>query len=146
MAVAPLHGEALRRRSHIMKLEHIGFNVTDSAAMADWYMAHLGLKLARRNDSFPHERFLVDDSGISVIELFSRTDLPTIDFSVFDPFVFHIAFTAVDIDAEKQRLIAAGGVQDGDLIVSPIGDLLQIVRCPWGFPIQLVTRATPILD
>ncbi len=129
-----------------MKIEHIGFNVTDSAAMADWYIANLGLKLARRNDSFPHERFLVDDSGATVIELFSRTDLPTIDFSIYDPFVFHIAFTAEDLEAEKNRLVAAGGTQDGDLIISPVGDQLQIVRCPWGFPIQLVKRVVPMLS
>ena len=33
-----------------MKLDHVAFNVTDAVALADWYVAHLDMKIIRNQD------------------------------------------------------------------------------------------------
>lgn len=43
------------------RLEHIGFNVTDPAAVARWYCNHLGMKIVR-NDPPPAKTHLIADS------------------------------------------------------------------------------------
>ena len=40
--------------------------------MADWYVAHLGMRVVRQVDGPPHTRFLADAAGATVVELYEN--------------------------------------------------------------------------
>jgi glyoxylase I family protein len=128
-----------------MKIEHIALNVSDPVALAEWYMRHLGMRVVRRVTAAPHTHFLADESGRVVIEFYGNVQVPVPDYAATDPMVFHIAFTAPDLPAERQRLLAAGATSAGDVVTAPNGDVLAILRDPWGIALQLVKRAVPLM-
>jgi glyoxylase I family protein len=129
-----------------MKIEHIAFNVEDSRALADWYVAHLGMTLVRSFPDPPYIRFLADNAGETLLEVYSNPLGEVVEYGKFHPVTFHIAFTVDDMDVTRQRLVDAGGTIDGDIDNTPIGDKLAFVRDPWGNAIQLVQRKTPLMD
>lgn len=45
----------------------------------------------------------------------------------------------------RARLIAAGATPAGEIVVTPAGDELAMLRDPWGIPLQLVRRAEPMI-
>jgi uncharacterized glyoxalase superfamily protein PhnB len=59
--------------------------------------------------------------------------------------VLHLAFISEDMQADRNRLLAAGATAVGDIAVTPAGDHLAMVRDPWGFCIQLAQRAEPMI-
>ena len=129
-----------------MKIEHFAFNVEDPIALADWYVANLGLRIARKIDSPRNETFLVDDNNETVIEVYNNPAGDKVPFAELSPLAFHIAFTVEeDMTAEIERLVAAGGTAVGDIATTPAGDKLAFVRDPWGNGVQLVQRQTPLL-
>ena len=60
-------GHNLPRRSvidmPILNVEHVACNVSDPAAMAAWYVEHLGMRIVRRVPTPPYIHFLADASG-----------------------------------------------------------------------------------
>ena len=50
------------------------------------------------------------------------------------------------MDAERQRLVAAGASLDGDIDERANGDRLAFLRDPWGYTIQLVQRKQTMID
>ena len=46
-----------------MKIEHVAFNVSAPAEMADWYVTHLGMRIVRKTATPPYIHFLADDGG-----------------------------------------------------------------------------------
>jgi glyoxylase I family protein len=128
-----------------MKIEHVAFNVEDSRALADWYVAHLGMTIVRSVPEAPYIRFLADSTGETLLEVYSNPLGEYIQYGTFHPVTFHIAFTVEDMDGTRQRLEGAGGTIDGDIDVTPAGDKLGFVRDPWGNAIQLVQRQTPLM-
>jgi catechol 2,3-dioxygenase-like lactoylglutathione lyase family enzyme len=128
-----------------MKIEHFAVNVSDPRALAQWYVEHLGLRIARARTEPPYETFLADDNGETVIEVFNNPLGTHVNYGDMHPVTFHIAFTVPDMEADRERLIAAGATADGDIVTAPTGDQLAFVRDPWGIAIQLVKRQTPLL-
>ena len=128
-----------------MNIEHLAFNVTDSRALADWYVEHLGMTIIRSYPDPPYIRFLADSSGKTVLEVYSNPLGEYVEYGKYHPVTFHIAFTVDDMEAERQRLVEAGGTLDGDIDNTPVGDKLAFVRDPWGYVIQLVQRKTPLM-
>ena len=127
-----------------MRLEHIAFQVADPAAMADWYVAHLGFGIRRRRDEPTVSRFLADGSGSILFELYCSPKAPVPDYAGLSPTVLHIAVLSADLAADAQRLVAAGAT----LFSGPEssrGDHFAMLRDPWGLPLQLVRRAEPML-
>lgn len=124
-----------------MKIEHAAYQVGDPVKVADWYVTHLGLTLKRVQDGPPFGRFLADDGDAVMLEFYYNPKAPLPDYHAIDPVVLHLAFWADDIAAERERLIAAGATPVGDIAAGPNGDRLAMLRDPWGFPVQLVTRA-----
>lgn len=124
-----------------MKIEHIAYQVADPTRVAAWYVAHLGLTLKRVQDAPPFGHFLADDGGAVMIEMYFNPKAPLPDYPTLDPSVLHLAFWADDIEATRARLLEAGATAVGDIVVNPAGDQLAMHRDPWGFPLQLVTRA-----
>jgi glyoxylase I family protein len=127
-----------------MNIEHVALNVADPVALAEWYTRHLGMRVLRSLDAAPHTRFLADESGRVVIEVY-RQQVPVPDYATMDPMVLHIAFSAPDVQAARQRLLAAGATPAGDVATAPNGDELAMVRDPWGITVQLVKRSRPLL-
>ena len=127
-----------------LRLEHVALNVADPRAKADWYVAHLGMRIVRRVEGPPHTRFLADAAGTSVVEIYGNTDAAVPDYAAMDPLEFHLAFDTRDPDGDRAALIAAGAtpVSDGRL---PDGSRLLMLRDPWGLALQLCARATPLL-
>ncbi len=136
------HGD---RGEMVVRLEHIAFQVADPAAMADWYVTHLGFGIRRRSDQPTVARFLADGSGSILLELYCSAKAPVPDYGRMSPTVLHIAVLSADLAADAQRLVAAGAT----LVSGPEtsgGNHFAMLRDPWGMPLQLVRRAEPMLE
>lgn len=129
-----------------MRIEHVAFNVEDPLSMARWYVEHLGFEVRRRVMEEPWAHFLVDSTGTSMIEIYGNRDVPLPDYRAMHPGSLHLALVSDDVEADIQRLEAAGGKLDGEVQHTPAGDTMAFVRDPWGFTLQLVNRAQAMLD
>lgn len=129
-----------------MRLEHIAFNVADSAAVAAWYAENLDMRIVRAFAEPPYIHFLADSAGKSLIEIYSNPLGEFIDYRQHHAVTYHLAFAVDDMDATRQRLVAAGATLDGDIDNRANGDRLAFLRDPWGIAIQLVQRVQPMID
>lgn len=128
-----------------MKIEHTAFNVEEPVLMARWYVEHLGLQIRRRTTDAPYAHFLADDSGTVMIEIYGNRDAPLPDYRSMNPAELHLAFVSADVPADTARLVKAGATVVAD--VHQLGDdTFAMLRDPWGLPLQLVKRATPMID
>lgn len=128
----------------ITRIEHVAFNVAQPVEAAAWYVQHLGMRVARYGGGPTEIHFLADAAGASVLEFYHNPAAALPDYAAMHPMQMHIAFLADDADAEATRLQAAGAVLE-DTTDLPDGSRLVMMRDPWGIPIQLVRRATPLL-
>jgi catechol 2,3-dioxygenase-like lactoylglutathione lyase family enzyme len=128
-----------------MKIEHVALQVSDPAAMADWYVKNLGCSVARSGGEPAFVRFLKDGSGRSMLELYCDPRAPVPDYKRQDPLVVHVAFLSDNLTADRDRLVAAGATIAADVVTTPAGDQLLMLRDPWEIPLQLVTRANPMI-
>jgi glyoxylase I family protein len=79
-----------------------------------------------------------------VIEIYSNSADAVPDYRVMHPLRFHLAFDAPDPDSARAALIGAGATFV-DEQTQPDGSRLLMLRDPWGLPLQLCKRATPLL-
>jgi catechol 2,3-dioxygenase-like lactoylglutathione lyase family enzyme len=124
-----------------MRIEHAGLQVSEPAAMGDWYVKHLGFTIKRAADTPVPVRFIADASGKVMLEIYNNPKVPAPDLARADPLYLHIAFTCDDIPGMMKRLIEAGATQHAEIERTPAGDELVFLRDPWGLPIQLCHRA-----
>jgi catechol 2,3-dioxygenase-like lactoylglutathione lyase family enzyme len=131
-------------RMPTLNLEHIACNVADPAAMAAWYVEHLGMRVVRRSPDPSQIHFLADAAGRAVIEIYRNTGDAVPDYPAMNPIRFHIAFASADPDASRAALVAAGAtfVEERAL---PDGSRLLMLRDPWGMPLQVCKRPSPLL-
>jgi glyoxylase I family protein len=125
-----------------MKFEHFALNVPDAPAHAKWYAQHVGLTIARARTDAPFIHFLADDTGRTIVELYTNPQALIPDYATQHPLVFHFAVVAPDAKAERARLERAGAtffLEDPQ----PDGSLLIMMRDPWGVPLQLCQRTKP---
>lgn len=125
-----------------MKFEHFALNVPDARAHAQWYVRHLGFTVARSRDDAPFTHFLADETGRTVVELYTNPKAALPDHAAAHPLSFHLAVVAADAPAERRRLELAGA----KLFLEepqPDGSLLIMMRDPWGVPVQLCQRTKP---
>jgi catechol 2,3-dioxygenase-like lactoylglutathione lyase family enzyme len=127
-----------------LNIEHIAWNVSDPAAMAAWYVEHLGMRILRSSPAPPYMHFLADASGRVVIELYRNTIDPIPDYAAMHPARFHLAFAAEHLDTVGTALVSAGATLVDDQTVAD-GSRLLMLRDPWGLALQLVRRATSLL-
>ena len=127
-----------------MKLEHVALLVAEPVAMARWYEEHLGMRVVRAGEPPANARFLADDQGKSVLEIYAGTPPPP-PYASMDPLVLHLAFAPADVGATRARLIAAGAKPVGEVVVTPDGDQFAMLRDPWGLALQLARRARPLV-
>ena len=128
-----------------MRIEHVALNVEDPLPMARWYVEHLGFTVKRRMVDAPWTHFLADDTGNVMIELYKNSDAPIPDYGSMNPFSLHLALISADVRSDTERLTAAGAVLDGEILETPGGDVMAMLRDPWGFTVQLVKRETPMI-
>jgi catechol 2,3-dioxygenase-like lactoylglutathione lyase family enzyme len=127
-----------------MKIEHIAFQVAEPAAMADWYVKHLGFQVRRASDAPVVARFMADASGSVMLEVYHNPKFPVPDYASMAPALLHVAFVCEDVHATAARLAAAGAV----LVSGPevlAEDELAMLRDPWGLAIQLAKRKEAML-
>ena len=129
-----------------MKIEHFAINVKEPQKMATWYAENLGLKIIRMDDAPPYITFLADDDNQTLLELYSNPNGEYLDFANLSVFSFHIAFSVPDLTAECDRLIAAGAISKGDVLILGNGDKTGFVQCPWGVTIQFLERIQPLFS
>lgn len=127
-----------------MKIEHVALQVGDPAAMAGWYVEHLGCSVARAGGAPAFIHFLRDSAGTSMLELYRNPRVAVPDYASMDPMLVHVAFVSADPAADRDRLVAAGATIADDIVRSPAGDELVMLRDPWGVAVQLVRRAQPM--
>ena len=128
-----------------MRIEHVAFQVPDPGAAADWYGEHLGFVVKRSADAPVPVRFITDDTGTAMIEIYNNPNAPMPDYASMDPLLLHVALVSHDIAGDRQRLIDAGATPVDDITRTPAGDEVAMLRDPWHVPIQLCQRAEPML-
>jgi len=127
-----------------MQFEHFALNVPDSKAMADWYVKHCGMSVVRSVAGEPYTRFLADETGRVVMEIYTNPAAPMPDYAAQDPLVFHFAFALPDAVAKRDELVAAGAMV---LQEPPLGasNVLIMLRDPWGIALQLCQRSKSLV-
>ena len=128
-----------------MRIEHIGLQVSNPAAMADWYIEHLGFVCKRAGDPPVSVRFLADESGRVMLEIYNNPAVQPPDYSKMDPLLLHVAFVCDDIPVTMERLLKAGAKLDSAMQTIPSGDQIAMLRDPWGLAIQLARRQNPMV-
>lgn len=127
-----------------MKLEHFALNVEAPLAMAEWYVAHLGLEVVKQVKEPPYMTFLADDSGRIMIEIYQNPADEVPPYRDMDPLLVHLAFVSENPDEDCERLQQAGANLITDLKLED-GSHLIMMRDPWGLALQLCKRGTPML-
>ncbi len=128
-----------------VRLEHVALNVADPAKMAQWYVDNLGMKVMREGPPPVNMRFIADSDGNMMLELYHNPPDAVPNYASMDPLLLHVAFMVEDVEAVRQKLIAAGATPVDEVTVTPAGDKLAMLRDPWGLAIQFVRRADPML-
>ena len=141
LVVGPLRLQTIRHTLR-MKFEHFALNVPDPRAQAQWYAQHVGFTITRARPDAPFMHFLADETGRTIVELYSNPKAAIPDYRTMHPLCFHLAVVAADAKAERARLEKAGAtlfLEDPQ----PDGSLLIMMRDPWGVPLQLCQRTVP---
>lgn len=128
-----------------MKIEHFAYQVNEPVAVAQWYCDNVGFTVKRAGDSPVVVRFLADESGDVMIEIYNNPSVTTPDYASMDPLLLHLAFVCDDVDKTKEQLIAAGATLASGPDHLPSGDILCMLRDPWGLAIQLCHRSNPMI-
>jgi len=93
----------------------------------------------------PFAHFMADDSGTVMLEIYGNTSAAKLDFANVEPPALHLAFVSKDVAADVKRLTSAGATVVADVHELPPGDTFAMLRDPWGVPLQLVKRRTPMI-
>jgi glyoxylase I family protein len=93
----------------------------------------------------PWAHFLIDSSGSTMFEIYGNRDVPTPDYRNLHPGILHLAFVSDNIQADIDRLTAAGAKLEGNITDLPGGDVMAFIRDPWGITLQLVKRRESML-
>lgn len=128
-----------------MQIEHLALQTPDPVAVAAWYVAHLGFQVKRKGDAPIHAHFLADEGGRVMIEIYNNPAASTLDYPALHPLTLHLAFSVDDPAGVRDRLLKAGATLVDDVVCNPAGDELLMMRDPWGFALQFVKRATPMV-
>jgi catechol-2,3-dioxygenase len=127
-----------------MTFEHFALNVKEPVKMAQWYIDNCGMRIVRSMEVPPFTRFLADESGHVVMELYSNDTAKYPDHKNAHPLEFHFALKVDDAETLKHKLIAAGAAQEEEIKLDD-GSHLVMLRDPFGIPLQLCKRGKPMV-
>jgi glyoxylase I family protein len=125
--------------------EHYGLNVEDSRAKSKWLSENLGMVVVREGKAPGYGMFIADSARNMMMELYHNEKDPALKFSDVDYMSTHLAFAVTDVPAVKAQLLAAGAHVAEEMKQLPNGDTVLMLRDPWGEPIQIVKRVSPML-
>ena len=129
-----------------MRLEHIALNVAEPEKVMQWYQDHLHMQVVSVSQTPTFAAYFLSDSvRQSVLEFYHNPVAPVPDYAAIPPANLHIAFSADDPEADRDRLVAAGGTAEGQKVTFPSGAAFCYVRDPWGLTLQLVKRPEALL-
>jgi catechol 2,3-dioxygenase-like lactoylglutathione lyase family enzyme len=128
-----------------MRVEHIAFLVDDPNAVSKWYCENLDMRQVRQGPGPNFMTFLGDEGDNVMFEIYHNPDVVTPDYFAQDPMVLHLAFYSDDVDGERAKLIAAGATAVGDVFHREDGDVLAMLRDPWGLAVQVLSRKERML-
>jgi glyoxylase I family protein len=148
VVLAGCQESSMRRKTEVLTgtclgFEHIGLNVSDPQASADWYCKNLGMQVVR--NSSPTAFFLADAGRHMMLEIYHNAQAPVPDYESIQVLSVHLSFMADHLEVFRARLMAAGARPVGDVTTSANGDKVANLRDPWGVPLQFVQRAEPML-
>lgn len=129
-----------------IRFEHLALNVADPIKTAEWYKENLGFKIVRQGGEPTYTTFISDEEGNMMFEFFHNSDYPIQNFLKWDHNSIHMAFHCDDIELIKNNLTKNGAVVASDIRITDSGDQVLVLRDPWGFPIQFVSRAKKMLN
>jgi len=145
MKVVDARGDRVTALAKKPRPEHIAFNVSDPAAFAKWYCDNLGMKILRKSAPPATTHFIADSAGTMTLELYRNEKAPIPDYTSISHISLHLAFTVDDVGEMRTRLLAAGGKLAEDIVVTPSGDQILMLRDPWGLSLQFTVRVSPML-
>ena len=145
MKVVDTRGDRVTALAKKPRPEHIAFNVSDPAAFAKWYCDNLGMKILRKSAPPATTHFIADSAGTMTLELYRNEKAPIPDYTSISHISLHLAFTVDDVGEMKTRLLIAGGKLAEDIVVTPSGDQILMLRDPWGLALQFTVRVSPML-
>jgi len=139
----PLLGisQNLKEKIAPVQFEHLRMNVPDKEATAKWYVENVGLEIIpSTNDQFV---YVADKDHNFMLELSSFPGIKN-NYNNISIDGFHLAFEGhKSIKEISEKMLANGGVQEGELYTNLIGDYVMNVRDPNGFTSQLIHRVNP---
>jgi glyoxylase I family protein len=125
-------------------IEHFAMNVIDSRAKAKWYGENLQSIIVRDGKAPTYGMFIADTGKNMMFELYQQ-EYPVVDFTALSPMSIHVAFMVSDVQEAQKKLVAAGATVVENSSKRSSGDIVAMLRDPWGLPIQLVKRGNPML-
>lgn len=141
-------GKKLKKSGHANRicLEHVALNVEDPVGTANWYCENLGMNLVTKGPAPINTCFISDASGCMMLEVYNNPPDAVPDYASMNPLLLHIAFMVDDVEEICRKLIAAGATVVDDVSITDGGDMIAMLRDPWGIPIQFVKRAKSMLS
>jgi glyoxylase I family protein len=125
----------------ISGIEHTAIASPDPQKLAQWYVDHLGFVVNFRSTT--NRTVFIRAADGSMIEIIEATAPLTGVSGMRDPGLRHVALTVTDLDAEYQRLRAAGV----SFLTAPdtiAGNTLAFFRDGDGNILHLLHRETPL--
>lgn len=126
------------------EMEHTAIDVADPVATANWWVENLGFEITMQKTDVTHTTFIVDCTGRIALELYRAKDASAApDYRAMRPLQLHFGFLSDDVDADIERLTAAGAT----LVVHEKAPGFDgaMMKDPSGISIQFVKRAKPVL-
>lgn len=132
------------------KLEHIGITAERPVALGKWYRDNLGFEILfssdEERDSDESVAFIRDASGACVIEIFKLRNIAPVHKMLNNDIQLHFAFESDDPIQDAEYLESKGAKFIEKCKNSLPGDILVILKDPWGNTIQLAKRKIPFLN
>ena len=88
---------------------------------------------------------VITESGDVMIEIYNNPAATTPDYSAMHPLILHLAFVCKNVEKTTARLTEAGATAVSGPDYMPNGDILAMLRDPWGLAIQLCDRNEPMI-
>ena len=127
----------------VFNIEHIGLTVTDPVAMAEWYRDVLGFTIAFSGaDDEKAVAFIIDAGGKIMLELGKLPGIAPLADRIDHHLQAHIALLSDDPLKDAAYLESKGATFIEKCPVTRPGELLVVLRDPWGITIQLVRRSS----
>ncbi len=126
-----------------MKIEHLALNVPNSVAMANWYIENLGFTMVKSINESPFVRFIADNQG-SMLELYQNNEAPILNYKAMHHLSLHLAFESEAPEEDIKRLVEKGA-SFIEKIETNSGDILVMMKDPWGVAIQFCKRAEKMI-